>query len=162
MTPFIGTKSVLATPMTKAAYNDYRGWGMPEGEAPELEGYLIEYTDGGEPNHPEHKGYISWTPAEQFDNAYQASGEMSFGHATLLAKAGMMVSRLGWNGAYMFAFIVPEGRYEPRAETPKEAIGDDGLVHYRAYWALRTAQGDITTWAPSGSDSLANDWGIVE
>ena len=66
-----GVKHVYATPMTLAEYNNYRGRDMP---ANDKAGYLVEYTDGGSPNHPEHQGYISWSPAEVFANAYQRSG----------------------------------------------------------------------------------------
>ena len=30
MTAFVGTKSVLAVPMTRGDYNEYRGWKIPE------------------------------------------------------------------------------------------------------------------------------------
>ncbi|WP_220271858.1 Thoeris anti-defense Tad2 family protein [Moraxella bovis] len=33
---------------------------------------------------------------------------------------------------------------------------------YRAYLALKTAQNDVATWTPSVSDTLAEDWVIVE
>jgi hypothetical protein len=60
--------------MTLGEYNKYRGWDIPENEDPNKSGYLVEYTDGGTPNHPEHQGYISWSPAEVFANSYQRSG----------------------------------------------------------------------------------------
>jgi hypothetical protein len=161
MTPFTGTMQVLAEPMNLADYHIYRGWKLPSNDNGENEGYLVECLNGGEPNHEHHEGYVSWRPKQQFENNYQVSGKLSFGHATLAAKAGMKVSRIGWNGAGMFAYVVPEGRYLPQLSTPKEAIGEDGLVHYRSYWALKTAQGDVSTWAPSGSDSLAEDWCVL-
>ena len=69
-----GVKHVYATPMTLGEYNKYRGWDIPENENPNKSGYLVEYTDGGPPNHPDHRGYISWSPAEVFANSYQRSG----------------------------------------------------------------------------------------
>ena len=69
-----GVKHVYATPMTLGEYNKYRGWDIPEDENPNKSGYLVEYTDGGSPNHPDHLGYISWSPAEVFANSYQRSG----------------------------------------------------------------------------------------
>ena len=69
-----GVKRVYAAPMTLGEYNKYRGWDIPENEDPNKSGYLVEYTDGGPPNHPEHQGYISWSPAEVFTNSYQRSG----------------------------------------------------------------------------------------
>jgi hypothetical protein len=69
---FIGTKIVTAEPMTRAAYNLFRGWQLPADENGADEGYLVEYQDGGKPNVPGRAGYISWSPKEQFDNAYRA------------------------------------------------------------------------------------------
>jgi hypothetical protein len=44
----------------------------------------------------------------------------------------------------------------------KRILGEGNFVPYRAYWALKTAQEDVATWAPSGSDSLAEDWSILD
>ncbi len=70
MKTFIGTKIIKARPITRGEYNAYRGWMPPEGEEQNVEGYLVEYTDGGTPNHPDHAGYVSWSPKQQFDGAY--------------------------------------------------------------------------------------------
>jgi len=67
---FIGTKIIKARPMTRGEYNSYRGWEIPTDENPDDVGYLVEYTDGGQVNHPAHVGYISWSPKEVFDKAY--------------------------------------------------------------------------------------------
>lgn len=77
MEKFIGTKVVNAKPMTRQEYNDIRGWDLPADEdgADEDgadEGYLVEYVDGGQANHPRFSGYISWSPKAVFENAYQA------------------------------------------------------------------------------------------
>lgn len=71
MIKHIGTKEVLSTPMNRKDYNDYRGWELPSDENGEDEGYLVEYVNGSDSNHKDHKGYISWSPKEQFDNAYK-------------------------------------------------------------------------------------------
>lgn len=71
MQRFIGTKVILARALTRGEYNAYRGWTPPAGEDQSAPGYLVEYTDGGTPNDPRHAGYISWSPKEQFDNAYR-------------------------------------------------------------------------------------------
>lgn len=73
---YIGTKIVIALAMTRLAYNDYRGWKLPADENGADEGYLVEYTDGGAPNHPDHAGYISWSPKEQFDAGYVCMGHV--------------------------------------------------------------------------------------
>lgn len=71
MVAYIGTKSVLAMPMSRGEYNEYQGWQIPENENPSDPGYLIEYKDGGKANHPDHKGYISWSPKDVFEHSYQ-------------------------------------------------------------------------------------------
>lgn len=70
MKQYICHKQVLAKPMTRGDYNTYRGWAMPEDENPNDEGFLVEYIDGGQSNHPDHAGYISWSPKEVFENGY--------------------------------------------------------------------------------------------
>lgn len=69
MRQFIGTKIVAGRPMTRAEYNAYRGWQLPDNEDGRDAGYLVEYQDGGKPNDERHTGYISWSPAEQFERA---------------------------------------------------------------------------------------------
>lgn len=63
-------KQVKAKPMTLGEYNAYREWAMPEDEDPNAPGFLVEYLDGGKPNHPNHEGYISWSPKHAFDSGY--------------------------------------------------------------------------------------------
>jgi hypothetical protein len=74
MATYIGTKVVGATPMSRGAYNAYRGWQMPDNEDPLDDGYLVEYLDGGKPNDERHAGYISWSPKDVFDRSYRPNG----------------------------------------------------------------------------------------
>jgi len=76
METYIGTKQVKAKPMNRGDYNTYRGWVLPENECAEDEGYLVEYLDGGKPNDNRHLGYISWSPKQQFENAYLTIGNL--------------------------------------------------------------------------------------
>jgi len=55
--------------MARGEYNDYRGWTPPEGEDQAVDGYLVEYEDGGQPNDSRHGGYISWSPRGVFERA---------------------------------------------------------------------------------------------
>lgn len=89
-------------------------------------------------------------------------GKGTFGDAIEAAKKGHKVSRKGWNGVGMFAYIVPANSYPAQTGVAKSHFGENAMVPYRAYWALKTAQEDVATWAPSGSDSLAEDWCIIE
>lgn len=158
---YIGTKIIRAEPMTRASYNDFRGWKLPDDEEGADAGYLVEYTDGGKPNVPTHAGYVSWSPAEQFDAAYRSCDVMPFGLAVEAMKRGHPVARKGWNGKGMFAYLVPSNSYPAQTGMAKAHFGDGALVPYNAYMALKGADGTVSTWAPSGSDALAEDWRIV-
>jgi hypothetical protein len=85
-----------------------------------------------------------------------------FGEALERLRRGFPVSRDGWNGRGMHIYLVGEGRYP--ASTPSgQAIANDqadGLVPYRAYIAMKTAQGDVVPWVASQTDLLAEDWMI--
>lgn len=70
MKRYIGTKQLLAASMALGVYNSYRGWDLPKDENPNTEGYLVEYTDGGKPNHKDHEGYVSWSPKDVFEKSY--------------------------------------------------------------------------------------------
>lgn len=151
METYIGTKVIDALPMTRGEYNKFRGWTIPSNENPEDEGYLVEY--------PDH--YVSWSPKETFEMYYRKSGSFDFGAALLLLKLGYKVARTGWNGSGMFAYMVPANSYPANTEAAKSYFGE-APVPYRAYLALKTAQNDIATWVPSGSDILSEDWETVE
>lgn len=86
---------------------------------------------------------------------------MKFGEALQLAKDGNKISRVGWNGSGMYAVLMegyPEGVPANKQTAELHNIPVGTLVKIRPYWALKTAQGDIATWTPSGSDTLAEDW----
>lgn len=160
MATYFGTKVVMARQMTRQAYNDYRGWKLPENENGSDPGFLIEYVDGGAPNDPRHAGYISWSPRDVFERAYRPTTGLTFGAAIEAVKIGKCVARAGWNGAGQFVYLVPAGSHLAQTEAQR-VFGIGAIVPHRAYLALKTAQGDIATWAPSGSDALADDWIIL-
>lgn len=142
MVAFMGTKSVLATPMTRAEYCDYRGWNLPENEDGCEPVYLVEYTDGGKPNDDRHAGYITMSPKEVFDNAYRQNGSLTFGDAVMALKNGQKVARSGWNGKGMFVRYI---------ETTDQL---------NKHLELKNVAGSFDTWVPSVSDVLAEDWEI--
>ncbi len=159
---YIGTKLINAEPMTRAEYNVFRGWELPADENGEDEGYLVEYLDGGKPNTTTHAGYVSWSPKEQFDKAYRQTIGMPFGLAVEAMKMGKKVARAGWNGAGMFAYLVPGSQFKVNRATLLGSYPEGTDITYRQHIDLRTADGSIATWAPSGYDALAEDWYIVE
>tara|TARA_R110001606_G_scaffold319345_1_gene466216 strand:- start:148 stop:594 length:447 start_codon:yes stop_codon:yes gene_type:complete len=148
--------------MNRADYITYRGWVLPEDEDGSDEGFLVEYIDGGASNHSDHEGYISWSPAEVFLEAYKSSGELTFGHAIELMKIGKKVSRAGWNGKGMFLFLVSGSTFKVN-RAPLMGIYPEGTeINYCPHIDMKTANGSIVPWLASQTDVLSEDWGVVE
>jgi hypothetical protein len=162
MKTFIGTKLVKMLAMTRAEYNAFRGWELPANENGADDGYLVEYLDGGKPNTPQYAGYVSWSPKAQADAAYRPVTGMSFGLAIEAAKKGARIQRAGWNGKGQFVYLVPAASYPVQTGAAKAHFGIGSMVPYNAYLALKTVDETVSTWAPSVSDCLADDWLIVE
>ena len=80
----IGVKLINAIPMSRAEYNDLRGWVVPSDENPADPGYLVEYMDGGKANVPGFDGYVSWSPKEVFDRAYRSADRMTLSDALVM------------------------------------------------------------------------------
>lgn len=74
MQKYIGVKLVEAKPMTRGDYNKFRGWTIPADENPNDEGYVVKYEDG----------YVSWSPIEVFNKAYNAYGVRPLNDTALL------------------------------------------------------------------------------
>jgi hypothetical protein len=162
MKRYIGTKLINAKPMTRQAYNDFRGWTLPADENGADEGYLVEYVDGGKGNTDHYAGYVSWSPADVFDRAYRPCEGMTFGQAIEAMKAGQKVARSGWNGKGMFAYYVPANSYPVQTGAAKSHFGEGAMVPYNAYMAIKNVNETVSTWVPSVNDVLSDDWRIVE
>lgn len=137
MKTYIGTKIIQAEPAANEA-----------GQS----GYAVTYPDG----------YKSWSPVAAFEEAYRETSGMPFGLAVEAMKKGLRVARANWNGKGMFAYFVPAAAYPAQTGVAKKHFGESAMVPYNAYMALKGADGAVSTWAPSGSDALADDWLIVE
>lgn len=159
---YIGTKQVRGTPMNRLEYNQLRGWTVPADENPADKGYLVEYLDGGTPNHPDYAGYISWSPKVQFEAAYRPTSGLTFGLAIEALKLGKRVARAGWNGKGMFVYLVPANSYPAQTGAAKAHFGDGAMVPYNAYMAIKNVDETVSTWVPSVNDCLAEDWAIVD
>jgi hypothetical protein len=158
---FIGTKVVKAKPITRGEYNAYRGWTPPEGEEQNVDGYLVEYTDGGTPNHPDHAGYVSWSPKEQFDGAYRETSGLPFGLAVEAAKKGLRVTRATWPLG-VFVYFVPPASYPVQTGAAKSHFGEGSLVPYLAYLAIKRVDDQVCVFCPGMDSILADDWHVVE
>lgn len=147
METYIGVKTIKAKPMS---YNEAIEKGYRVNDNLATEGYEVEYENS----------YKSWSPKDVFEKAYRRTTGLTFGLAIEAAKQGKKIARIGWNGSGMFAYIVPEEDCE-KYEIEKEIFNKSDKFIVRTHWRLKTAQNDIASWAPSGSDSLAEDWVIL-
>ena len=103
---------------------------------------------------------------------------MNFVQAIEALKEGKKVQRTGWNGKGLFVFmqvpssinreIVPKmqslpqsvkDEFERRFNDPNEQID---AIYYDNQLALVNPSNLITGWSPSVSDSLANDWIVLD
>lgn len=169
MRTYIGTKIIDAKPMNRAEYNEYRNWQLPADENGADEGYLVEYHDGGKGNDSRHVGYISWSPKEQFENAYRPTEGLTFGLALEALKKGMRVARAGWNGKGMWLALSCDGSrripYQSFWSThnAQHAKEQGGYATVLPSITMKTATGEILMgWLASQTDMLAEDWVIVE
>lgn len=152
---YVGTKQIEARPMTRGAYNYYRGWPIPSDEDPNDNGYLIKYSDG----------YEHWSPEKQFDETYRPCDNMTFGIALEMLKKGFRVARKGWNGKVMFVVFqkgYPDGIPCNKQTAEAWGISEGDLFKCNPYLQIRCVDGSHSMWVPSINDCLAEDWVIVE
>ena len=101
---------------------------------------------------------------------------LPFGHAIAALKDGKRVAREGWNGKGLFVFmqvpaeipkdIVPKMQSLPQSVKDEFQRRFDAETHlyirYSNQMAIVNQNNEIKGWAPSGSDSLATDWCILD
>jgi hypothetical protein len=172
MKQYIGVKMINAKPMTRAAYNDFRGWQLPANENGDDDGFLVEYLDGGKANTDLYAGYVSWSPAEVFHNAYGATDGMTFGLALEALKQGKKVTRAGWNGKNMWLSL--SGPLEGRVIGADQFWSENNQQWARQFGGamvlpcitMKTVNASgreaiLMGWLASQTDMLSNDWSIV-
>ena len=149
MKQYVGTKMIHARPMTRGAYNEYRGWTIPADENPKDDGYLIRYSDS----------YESWSSKDIFEEAYRETTGMPFGLAIEAAKKGKKIARAGWNGKNQYVELAHCISYKNNAAEIVNVnhcnIGNKAL-------AFVGTSGVQMGWLASQADMLADDWHIVE
>lgn len=157
-TNYIGTKCVNGFPMNKETYCKLRGWDIPADEDPLEEGYLVEYPDS-KSNHPQFRGYISWSPKAAFEAAYRdVEKGCTFGHAVELLKTGFKLARKGWNGKGMYISYVAA---EEWASSALERPWSQDLKPI-PWIGMKTVDDTFVPWLASQSDILAEDWVLAE
>ena len=173
MKQYIGVKLINAKPMTRAEYNDLRGWHLPANENGADEGFLVEYLDGGQRNTDLYEGYVSWSPAEVFRNAYGATDGMTFGLALEALKKGHKIARAGWNGKGMWLslsgsmyghMVAAENFWSKNNADFAADNGGKALVLPSITMKTVNAHGRVGIlmgWLASQTDMLSDDWMIV-
>ena len=149
MKKFIGTKVIMAEPMTMTEAQKVLGREL-KSTTVEEDGYLVEYKDG----------YKSWSPNSVFEEAYREVGSVNFGGAIDLLKAGLAVRRKSWSGG-KFLYYVPSASYPAMTDIAKSIADKDGKVLYKEYIAIRCKDGDVGFYTPTQCDVLADDWKLV-
>ena len=186
MKNYIGVKEIKARPMNKLYYSNYRGWELPHGEDGNDEGYLVEYVNSPNSNHPDHKGYISWSPKNVFEESYRETSGLPFGLAVEALKKGKRIARLGWNGKGMFIFmqvpsVIDVQKVVPSMQSLPDSVKDEfisryeldmgpsenvpmlfGEIQYKNQIAIVYPDNTIYGWVASPSDVLEEDWVILE
>ncbi len=173
MQQYIGVKLINAKPMTRQAYNDFRGWTLPADENGDDEGFLVEYLDGGKGNTDLYAGYVSWSPADVFERAYRVTSGMTFGLALEALKLGKKVARAGWNGKGMWLSL--SGPLEGRvigadqfwSENNREWARQFGGALVLPAITMKTINSSgreaiLMGWLASQTDMLSDDWEIVQ
>lgn len=137
---YYGTKRITAWPEVKES----------EGGAVIQAGYAVEYNDG----------YISWSPKDVFEKAYQPIDAMNFSHALQAIKDGHKVARKGWNGKEQFVFLIKASQYQRSLGFGfGEYLGEPEIC---SGLAIKTSKNEIQMgWLASQADMLADDWRIV-
>lgn len=87
---------------------------------------------------------------------------MSYSEALRAAKQGKAIGRAGWNGKGMFVYHVDAGNYPAKSPVAKAAWGEDALVPYGEYFAIKGANGVVYPWTPSHQDQTTDDWEVIE
>ena len=161
MKKFIGTKVIMAEPMTMIEAQKVLGREIKPATAEE-DGYLVEYKDG----------YKSWSPKSVFEEAYREVGYVNFGGAIDLLKAGLAVRRKGWNGKGLFIVkqvpshitgdIIPKMQSLPQSAKDILMSREDPHIDYTNQMLIINPDGRADSWVPSSSDVFSEDWEVVD
>lgn len=140
----IGVKIVNAEPMTREAFEAKHGRNV--GGDKHGEGYEVTYEGG----------YQAWSPEDVFDAAYRPIDGMTFGLAIEALKMGKKVARRGWNGKGIFIELQVPDQYS-KMSSPYIFIDTTGLQSDNP-----DAPRSRVPWLASQTDTLAEDWRVVE
>ena len=131
-----------------------------------LEERLLSGKPCGDGRTPEldltYGGHVGYNPEIVYGTADgEATFNLNYGEALNRLKRGMPMARGGWNGRGMFVYYVPAASYPAQTGVAKEYFGEDALVPYNEYLAIKNASGSVSTWVASINDQMAEDWYVV-
>lgn len=84
-----------------------------------------------------------------------------FSGALSQLRAGKAVTRKAW-GPNVFIYLVPAASYKAQTGIAKKVFGEDALVPYMAYLAIKRADGQVCVFNPGVDSILAEDWEISQ
>lgn len=156
MKKFIGTKVIMAEPMTMTEAQKVLGREIKPA-TDEEDGYLVELW--------------SWSPKSVFEKAYREVGSVNFGGAINLLKAGLAVRRKGWNGKGLFIVkqvpahitgdIIPKMQSLPQIAKDILMKRENPHIDYTNQMLIINPDGRADSWVPSSSDVFAEDWEVA-
>ena len=82
--------------------------------------------------------------------------------AEAMLEAGKRLQRAGWNGKGMFVYFVPANSYPAQTGAAKAHFGENAMVPYNPYFAIKNVDNTVSTWVPSVNDCLAKDWHVID
>lgn len=88
------------------------------------------------------------------------SGDFAFALAWL--KAGRPVTREPWKASGAFVYLVPAASYPAQTEVAKKTFGENAMVPYMAYLAIKRTDGTVCVFNPGVDSILAEDWVLVD
>jgi hypothetical protein len=155
-----GSRLVTAYPMTRAEYNEIRGWALPFDEDGDDAGYLINNITNAKPNTDFLDGYVSWLTEEQTTNEFRQTGNFPFGMAIEAMKLGHKVARSGWNGNGMYLVLFDPAR--DNLQTLSITCGERTMpLALQPFIVMKTVQNTYVPWLASQTDMLSDDWRLV-
>jgi hypothetical protein len=101
----------------------------------------------------------------------ETQNQLNFGQAIEAAKQGKKIQREGWNGKGLFVFMQVPAEIPleviPKMQSLPQSVKDEfakraNPINYSNQLALVNPNNEINGWSPSTSDSLAEDWVILD
>lgn len=144
--PYVGSHITRACPITRGVYNTMMGWNHPVNQNPNDKGMLYIQADGNR----------SWMLLEVFEKCFRADGNLNYGDAIHLLKAGERLMRSGWNGKNMFIETVPSSGAEVIRVNDQNVI----ITTTPGFRLVNLNAKIASPWHASVPDTYAKDWSV--